>query len=78
MNRSIAPCDPPKVLRAAIDRGIAARASFLEIYAEDCENPEMQPILAAAHQLLESRAAGLRSYVLNPTSQNEPFIGGSH
>jgi hypothetical protein len=45
-------CDPAPVLRGAVTRGIDTGASYLEIYLRDLLNPELQPIIAEAHQHL--------------------------
>jgi hypothetical protein len=58
MNRRITPCDPHAVLQAAVNRGIDAGALYLEIYVADILNPNLQDILAAAHQRLSSRSQG--------------------
>jgi len=55
MNRRVTPCDPHAVLEAAVNRGIDAGALYLEIYAADILNPNLQDILAGAHQKLSSR-----------------------
>jgi hypothetical protein len=59
MNRGMRPCDPPQVLRSAVERVLAAGARFLEIYAVDIVNPELEEALAYAHRSLRERAAGV-------------------
>ncbi|HTY55469.1 MAG TPA: beta-galactosidase [Candidatus Binataceae bacterium] len=52
MTHKVQPCPPGPTLKAAIDRGIAAGAKFLEIYSQDVQNPELQSLLAQTHQRL--------------------------
>jgi Beta-galactosidase len=61
MNRYQKPCEPRMVLRSAVDRGIAAGASFLEIYIADILNPELQDVLAMAHRRLARNVKATRS-----------------
>ncbi len=45
MNGKQTPCDPYASLKGAIDKAIEYNLSFLEIYASDIKNPELQDIL---------------------------------
>ena len=49
MNNGV-PGDPQMILRSAIDNGINAGASYLEIYPADISNPDFQDILSHGHQ----------------------------
>ena len=57
MNHHVTPCDPRATLDSAIDRGIAAGAEYLEIYAPDVVNPELRGLLINARARLSSRSA---------------------
>jgi hypothetical protein len=52
MNHLEKPCDPLQVLQTSLDRGIAAKAIFIEVYLVDVLNPAMQGILAKSHDQL--------------------------
>ncbi|HVN27241.1 MAG TPA: beta-galactosidase [Candidatus Binataceae bacterium] len=52
MNHFTRPCDPGLMLEAAIDRGIEAGASYLEIYQADLLNRSLNQIIAKAHRRL--------------------------
>jgi hypothetical protein len=52
MNRSVSPCDPAQMLRAALDNGLNARPSYLEVFMPDIMNPQLQSIIAYAHRRL--------------------------
>ncbi len=55
MNHFMTPCDPYQVLKESVNRGIRARASFLEIYVPDLLNPALSGIIADAHTRLTAR-----------------------
>jgi Beta-galactosidase len=55
MNNFEHPCDPARMLQAAIDRGIAAGAVYMEIYQADLVNPGLTKIVADAQRRLRSR-----------------------
>lgn len=57
MNHFAAPCDPRTILQSAINRGLAAGSSYLEIYVPDIENPALRSVLADAHSRLTTTAA---------------------
>jgi hypothetical protein len=65
MNGGKSPCDPREVLGAAIERGIASGASFIEIYSSDIQNPRLSDIITAAqsrlHQLRRTHGGGTRA-----------------
>jgi PKD repeat protein len=48
MNNYVTPFDPSAVLQAAVDKGLAANARFLEIYQLDILNADLQGVLANA------------------------------
>jgi hypothetical protein len=52
MNRGQQPCDPAAALNAAVNRGIASGARYLEIYPIDIRNPALQGVIADAHRRL--------------------------
>jgi hypothetical protein len=51
MNHGI-PIDPATELQTAADNGVAAGARFLEIYYADIVNPDLQDVIATAHDRL--------------------------
>jgi hypothetical protein len=55
MNHRIAPCDPGTVLGKALDNGINAGASYIEVYAVDVLNPSLQRVLADARSRMLAR-----------------------
>jgi hypothetical protein len=60
MNHFERPCDAQKMLQSSIDRGLAAGASYLEIYEADLLNPALGQIIADAHRRLTSSDARSR------------------
>lgn len=54
MNHFQKPCDPRQMLASAVNRGINAHASYLEIYIPDLLNPTLQGVIADAHSRLAS------------------------
>jgi hypothetical protein len=69
MNRYHRPCEPRRVLQLAVERGIAAGASFLEIYVADILNPEVHDVLAMAHRRLTRNASPSR-WASRPSAQD--------
>jgi hypothetical protein len=61
MNQGV-PVDPVTALQTAVDNGAAAGARYLEIYYADIVNPDLQDVIASAHDRLTNpgpRAASL-------------------
>jgi hypothetical protein len=52
MNDFRQPCDARQQLQEAIDRGIGEGAQYLEIYLADLLNPQLQDVIASAHNRL--------------------------
>jgi len=57
MNHFATPCDPRAILQSAINRGLSAGSSYLEIYLQDVENPALRSVIADAHSRLTETAA---------------------
>jgi hypothetical protein len=56
MNKG-APGDPKEIFRAAVERGLQAGASYLEIYTRDALSPDFQDILSATQKGLAKRTS---------------------
>jgi hypothetical protein len=58
MNNGV-PIDWFTELQAAVDNGVAAGARYLDIYRQDIANPDLQAVIASAHERLTNPDIGL-------------------